>query len=100
MGILREEFRQTLSHFASGVTVVTTRDGDGRPTGLTASAFASVSLDPPWVLVSVDRGANCHPALLGHGRFAINILTLEQEALSKRFASHSVTRTGRLCRSH
>lgn len=87
MGISQEEFRQTLRHFASGVTIVTTRDVDGRPTGLTASAFVSVSLDPPWVLVCVDRAANCHQALLGHGRFAINILTLEQEGLSKRFAS-------------
>ena len=87
MGISPEEFRQTLSHFATGVTIVTTRDVDGRPTGLTASAFASVSLSPPWVLVCVDRAANCHTALVGHGRFAINVLTLEQEALSKRFAS-------------
>jgi flavin reductase (DIM6/NTAB) family NADH-FMN oxidoreductase RutF len=82
-----DEFRRALGHFASGVTAVTTLDGDGRPTGLTASAFTSVSLDPPLVLVCVDHKSQSYPALRERGRFAVNILGLEQEAVSQRFAS-------------
>lgn len=81
------DFRQVLGHFASGVTVVTTTDGEGRPTGLTASAFTSVSLDPPLILVCVDHKSQTYPWLLDRGRFAVNVLTVEQEALSRRFAS-------------
>lgn len=67
--------------------MVTTLDNDRRPTGLTASAFTSVSLDPPLVLACVDHKAQCFPALLEAGRFAVNILQSSQEALSRRFAS-------------
>lgn len=87
MGISQQEFRHALSHFASGVTIVTTREADGRPTGLTAAAFTSVSLDPPLVLVCVDRSSNSSPALMASGRFAVHVLTTEQEALSRRFAT-------------
>lgn len=87
MAIGPDEFRHLLSHFASGVTVVTAWDRDGRPTGLTASAFTSVSLTPPLVLVCVDHKAESYPALRAQGRFAVNILTADQEALSRRFAS-------------
>lgn len=76
-----------LGHFASGVTVITTRDPQGRPAGLTASAFTSVSLDPPLVLVCVARNAQSYSALEGHGGFAVNILAAGQEPLSNRFAS-------------
>ncbi len=82
-----DEFRRALGHFASGVTAVTTLDGDGRPTGLTASAFTSVSLDPPLVLVCVDHKSQSYPSLLERRRFAVNVLGLDQEAVSKRFAS-------------
>jgi flavin reductase (DIM6/NTAB) family NADH-FMN oxidoreductase RutF len=81
------DFRHVLGHFASGVTVVTTSDADARPAGLTASAFTSVSLDPPLVLVCVDHKSQTYPALLERGRFAVNILTAVQSELSKRFAS-------------
>lgn len=81
------DFRHVLSHFASGVTVITTCDGDARPTGLTASAFTSVSLEPPLILVCVDHKAQSYPALLDSGRFAVNILSVEQEAISRRFAT-------------
>ena len=80
-------FRRVLGHFASGVTVVTTRDAEGRPAGLTATAFTSVSLDPPLVLVCVARNAQSYPALEGSPGFAINILAVGQEAISNRFAS-------------
>jgi flavin reductase (DIM6/NTAB) family NADH-FMN oxidoreductase RutF len=82
-----DDFRRVLGHFATGVTVVTTSDADSRPTGLTASAFTSVSLDPPLVLVCVDHKSQSYPALLECGAFAVNILRREQEAISRRFAT-------------
>ena len=82
-----DEFRRALGHFATGVTVVSTRDGDGRPTGLTASSFTSVSLDPPLILVCVDHKSQSYPALLERGRFAVNILRANQQEVSRRFAS-------------
>lgn len=85
--IAPDEFRHVLGHFASGVTLLTALDGDGQPTGLTASAFTSVSLEPPLVLVCVDHKAHSYPALRDAGRFAVNILRAEQEALSRRFAT-------------
>lgn len=82
-----DDFRHVLGHFASGITIVTTRDGDGRPVGLTATAFTSASLDPPLVLICVDRNARCYVALEACDRFAVNILGSHQEALARRFAS-------------
>ena len=87
MAIEADEFRRVLAHVASGVTVVTTWDADGRPTGLTASAFTSVSLVPPLILVCVDRQAQSYEALRTHGRFAVNILAADQERLSRHFAT-------------
>ncbi len=81
------DFRRVLGHFATGVTIVTTCDGDARPTGLTASAFTSVSLDPPLVLVCIDHKSQSHGSLVDRGRFAINILSVDQEALSRKFAT-------------
>lgn len=85
-----DEFRRTLGHFASGVTVITACDGDGRPTGLTASAFTSVSLEPPLILVCVDHKAQSYPALIASKMFAVNILCLDQEAVSRRFATTKI----------
>jgi flavin reductase (DIM6/NTAB) family NADH-FMN oxidoreductase RutF len=82
-----DDFRSVLSHFASGVTIVTTCDGEQRPTGLTASAFCSVSLDPPLILICVDHKSQSYPHLRECGRFAINILHQGHEQLSRRFAS-------------
>ncbi len=82
-----DDFRHVLGHFASGVTIVTTFDADGRPTGLTASAFTSVSLDPPLILVCVDHKSQSYPALRESGRFAVNILQIDQQELSRRFAT-------------
>ncbi|MBI4590317.1 MAG: flavin reductase family protein [Candidatus Rokubacteria bacterium] len=87
MSISTDEFRHVLSHFASGVTVVTTWDAEGRPTGLTVSAFTSVSLEPPLVLVCVDHKAQSYPALRASSRFAVNILAAEHRAVSERFAT-------------
>jgi flavin reductase (DIM6/NTAB) family NADH-FMN oxidoreductase RutF len=82
-----DQFRQLLGRFATGVTVVTTRSASGAPLGMTASSLASVSLDPPLVLVAVDRNNDMHDALKTAPHFAINILTADQEILSRRFAS-------------
>ena len=82
-----DDFRAALSHFASGVTVVTTCDSEQHPTGLTASAFCSVSLDPPLILICVDHKSQSYPHLRESGRFAINILSQEHEQMSRRFAS-------------
>jgi flavin reductase (DIM6/NTAB) family NADH-FMN oxidoreductase RutF len=82
-----DDFRRVLGHFATGVTIVTTCDADERPTGLTASAFSSVSLDPPLVLICVDHKSQSYPALREAGRFAINVLHLEHEPISRRFAT-------------
>jgi flavin reductase (DIM6/NTAB) family NADH-FMN oxidoreductase RutF len=86
MALTPTEFRTALRSFAAGVTVVTTRDREGRPSGLTASAFTSVSLDPPLVLVCVDHSATAHPDIRALGWFAVNVLRREQEALSRQFA--------------
>lgn len=79
-------FRASLARFASGVTVLTTRGRDGRDFGMTATAFSSLSLDPPLVLVCVDRGASMAPALSEATHLAIHVLSADQEALSRQFA--------------
>ena len=77
--------RQIMGRFATGVTVVTTAAGD-EVSGMTANAVMSLSLDPPLVVVSVDRQATMHGLLQRGQCFAINILRREQEDLSNRFA--------------
>ncbi|MDB5045684.1 MAG: flavin oxidoreductase [Deinococcus sp.] len=86
-GLTPFEFRQTLGRFASGVTVVTTLDGQQRR-GMTASAFVSVSLAPPLILVSVDHRAHMHEVLsrVGTTRFGVNLLSSTQRHLSDHFA--------------
>jgi flavin reductase ActVB len=86
MAVTPTEFRAALRRLAAGVTVVTTRDAEGRPAGMTASAVTAASLAPPLVLVCVDRTATVHPALFAHGWFAVNLLRAEQAPLSRRFA--------------
>ena len=78
-------FRQALAQFAAGVTVVTTRCADGSPRGLTVTAFCSVSLDPPLVLVSIDNRSEAHDGF-AEGLFAVSVLAEGQEDVSRRFA--------------
>jgi flavin reductase (DIM6/NTAB) family NADH-FMN oxidoreductase RutF len=87
MPISEDEFRSALSRFPSGVTVVTTKDASGRFHGITVSAFSSVSLDPPLVLICIERDAYSHQAFLESGVFAVNFLSSAQSELSERFAS-------------
>ena len=81
-----QEFRRTVGMFATGVTVVTTNVG-GVVHGMTANAFASVSIDPLLVLICVDRQASMHGLLPQAEGFAVTILSAEQESLSAWFAS-------------
>lgn len=88
MPVNKDEFRAALGRFASGVTVVTTFDEkENRPLGITVSAFCSVSLAPPLVLISIEKGAYVHDYIKAFGAFAANILTENQEKLSNLFAS-------------
>jgi flavin reductase (DIM6/NTAB) family NADH-FMN oxidoreductase RutF len=86
-GVEPPQFRQLLGRFATGVTVLTTRSADGEPIGMTANSLASVSLDPPLVLVSVEHRHEMHAAMEKTTHFVLNILSSEQEALSRRFAA-------------
>lgn len=87
-----QTFRDAMARFASGVTVVTARGRDGGDHGMTVSAFTSLSLDPPLVLVCVDRAATILPHLRATAAFGLSILAEGQEALSARFAEQGVAR--------
>lgn len=80
-------FRDALGAFATGVTIVTTRDREGRDVGLTANSFNSVSLDPPMVLWSLAKNARSLPAFVEATHFAVHVLAADQEELSLRFAA-------------
>lgn len=79
------ELRRALGQFATGVTVVTVRDGDA-VRGMTANSFTSVSLDPPLVLVSIDRRNRTHALLAAGDRFAVSVLAETHRGWSDRFA--------------
>ena len=80
------DFRNALGQFATGVTVVTTRNSAGEPIGLTANSFSSVSLSPPLVLWSLSLRSPNLPNFLQATHFAINVLARDQIALSQRFS--------------
>src|SRR5262245_48321484 len=86
MSIAAETFRQALQRWASGVTIVTARHGS-EVHGMTVSAFSSVSLDPPFVLVGADKTSNTNALMARSGLFTVNVLARGQEALSNKFAS-------------
>lgn len=86
MSVTPSDFRHALGQFATGVTVVLARDGSGRPVGLTANAFCSVSLEPPQVLVCVGRRSEAHVGF-ATGRFGVSVLAADQEQVSRRFAA-------------
>jgi flavin reductase ActVB len=79
-------FRTAMSLRAAGVTVVTTQDRQGEPRGFTATAVCSVSLVPPLILVCIDRTAECYEAFQKAEVFAVNLLRVDQESLSRCFA--------------
>lgn len=79
-------FKLAMSHFASGVTVVTT-EHEGKPYGLTVASFASLSLHPPLVVVCIEKNVKSHDVIAAAGRFGVSILGSEQGPVSNRFAS-------------
>jgi flavin reductase (DIM6/NTAB) family NADH-FMN oxidoreductase RutF len=86
MPIDEQGFKQALSQFASGVTVVTARSPEGQPLGLTVSSFCSVSLQPPMILVCIDNRSDAHPGLGPGSRFGVSILREGQDDVSQLFA--------------
>jgi flavin reductase (DIM6/NTAB) family NADH-FMN oxidoreductase RutF len=86
--INKDEFRAALGRFASGVTVVTTRDATGKLHGITVSAFCSVSLAPPLILICIDKHTGSHHAFEQNEFFTVNILREDQQYYSDQFASH------------
>ncbi|MFP5245452.1 MAG: flavin reductase family protein [Thermoanaerobaculia bacterium] len=81
-------FKLAMSHFASGVTVVTT-ENEGTPYGMTVASFASLSLHPPLVLICVEKNVKTHDAISGARAFGVSILGQNQADVSGRFASKS-----------
>jgi len=86
MPIEKNELRRVMGHFATGVTVITTLRASGEMHGLTANAFTSLSLEPPLVIVCVDKKAESYPCFDESRIFTVNILSAEQEGVSRRFA--------------
>lgn len=81
------ELRGVLGLFATGITVVTA--GEDAPRGMTANSFASVSLQPPLILVCVKRDAAMHTAIQECGAFAVSMLSADQEPVARHFANHA-----------
>lgn len=96
MAIEAQELRRVMGHFATGVTVITTKDHDGLPQGLTANAFMSLSLTPPLAIISVDKGATCYNCFALGNAFTVNFLSEEQEDISRRFATKGIDKFAEL----
>jgi flavin reductase (DIM6/NTAB) family NADH-FMN oxidoreductase RutF len=90
MSINQAEFRRAMGSFATGVTVITV-DYEGEVHGMTANAFASVSLDPLLILVCVDHRARTHARLHAKKRFGVNVLAEDQRAISEYYARATAT---------
>ncbi len=80
-----KEFRKVMGQFATGVTVVTIQD-ENKVHGMTANSFTSVSLDPPLILVSIDKRARAHEMVERTGSFGVTILGESQQEVSHHFA--------------
>lgn len=87
MSIDASDFRSLLGRFASGVTVATAMDDAGTPHGMTVSAFCSLSLDPPLVLMCIDKSATMFEQLTTGSEFTVNILAAHQEVIARKFAT-------------
>ena len=86
MNVTREQFRQAMGSFATGVTVITVAEAGGEVHGMTANALTSVSLEPLLVLVCVDHRAKTRAQLKEKKRFGINVLSAKQRAISEFYA--------------
>lgn len=96
----QQDFRDVWGRFATGVSLVTTIESTGAVHGLTANGIASVSLDPLLVLVCVSLTANSHPLIESTGRFAINILSQDQEDIARYYSQPIERRTGEVKASY
>jgi 3-hydroxy-9,10-secoandrosta-1,3,5(10)-triene-9,17-dione monooxygenase reductase component len=85
-GVSTQQFRAALSAYATGVTVVTAI-GPGGPSGATANAVTSLSLEPPMMLACLDRGSRTLTSVRAQGRFGVNALAAGQEELARRFSA-------------
>ena len=94
MSVKTEQFKDIMSKFATGVTVVTTAV-DGQHHGLTVSAFCSVSLSPPLILVCIEKTAQAHERMLQAEKFVVNFLAADQKAISEVFADPRATSSQR-----
>ncbi|WP_017570998.1 flavin reductase family protein [Nocardiopsis halotolerans] len=81
------EFRDAMARLPTAVSIVTTCDEEGRDHGFTAGSVASVSIDPPLVLVCLARNADCHPAFASSSRWAVSVTSYEHTGLARRFAT-------------
>jgi len=86
--------RSALGAFATGVTIVTARAGDGEPVGFTANSFTSVSLEPPLLLVCLAHTAASYEIFCAVESFAVNVLEAGQEDTAKRFATRGADKFG------
>lgn len=91
MAVEEATFKRAMSHFLSGVTVVTTV-ADGNRYGMTVASFASLSLNPPLVLVCVEKNVKMHEVLPRAEKFAVSMLTEDQQKISNQFASRTEDR--------
>lgn len=89
--VTAQEFRAAMASFASGVTIITTLE-EGRPYGLTATAFSSVCKEPPTCLICVSHAAEAYPALTRTQKFAVNVLARSQQAISETFATSGINK--------
>lgn len=92
MSVSQDEFRSVLGRFPSGVTVVTTKAADGSDQGMTVSAFCSLSLEPPLVLICIEKTASVHEALTRAPGFVVNVLSAKQEQIARRFSIVDIDR--------
>ena len=89
MSIDSNDFKNAMSQWASGVTIVTTNDGD-TPIGMTASSFTSLSMEPPLILVCINKKLHAHKIIQQNGKFAVNLLSVDQVEWGKRFATSAI----------
>jgi len=90
------DFRRACSQFLTGVTIVTTRDAHDAPVGVTINSFSSVSLDPPLVMICLDKRLGSYPAFCENDRLAIHVLPTDAAHLSTRFARRGADKFGGL----
>jgi len=90
MAVDPQQLRAVMGHFATGVTVITTKDKNEKPYGLTANAFTSLSLQPPLALVCIDKNVQCYFCFDESKVFTVNVLAEGQEEISRRFATKGV----------